>query len=138
GREQLNTLLNGVYDLDATLQPADFSSAAKEVLERQKRRALVIILSNLRDEDDEELLDAVRRLSSRHRVLVASLREPVLDSLRQQPISGFQDALGYCGTLDYLNARNKLHDRLQARGVPVLETLPHELGPQLISRYLAW
>lgn len=138
GREQLNTLLNGVYDLDATLQPADFSSAAKEVLERQKRRALVIILSNLRDEDDEELLDAVRRLSSRHRVLVASLREPVLDSLRQQPISGFQDALGYCGTLDYLNARNKLHDRLQSRGVPVLETLPHELGPQLISRYLAW
>ena len=31
-----------------------------------------------------------------------------------------------------------LHERLQAQGVPVLETLPDELGPQLISRYLAW
>ncbi len=138
GREQLNTLLNGVYDLVETLQPPDFARAACDVLERQKRRALVIILSNLRDEDDEELLDAVRRLSGRHRVLVASLREPILDTLRQQPVSGFQDALSYCGTLDYLNARDRLHERLQAKGVPVLEALPHELGPQLISRYLAW
>ena len=138
GREQLNALLNGVYDLTETLQPADFAHAASYVLERQKRRALVIILSNLRDEDDEELLDAVRRLSARHRVLVASLREPILDTLRQQPVSGLQDALSYCGTLDYVNARNTLHERLQAQGVPVLETLPDALGPQLISRYLAW
>ena len=138
GREQLNTLLNSAYDLVETLQPPDFARAASDVLERQKRRALVIILSNLRDEDDEELLDAVRRLSGRHRVLVASLREPILDTLRQQPVSGFQDALSYCGTLDYLNARDRLHERLQAKGVPVLEALPHELGPQLISRYLAW
>ncbi|CDZ95895.1 DUF58 domain-containing protein [Pseudomonas saudiphocaensis] len=138
GREQLNTLLNGVYDLAETLQPADFSRAASDVLERQKRRALVIILSNLRDEDDQELLDAVRRLSGRHRVLVASLREPIIDTLRQQPVNGFQDALNYCGTLDYLNARDRLHERLQAHGVPVLEALPHEIGPQLIGRYLAW
>lgn len=138
GREQLNTLLNGVYDLSETLQPADFARAASEVLQRQKRRALVIIISNLRDEDDGELLDAVRRLSGRHRVLVVSLREPILDTLRQQSISGFQDALGYCGTLDYLNARDRLHERLQAQGVPVLEAAPQELGPQLISRYLAW
>ncbi|MBA1264887.1 DUF58 domain-containing protein [Stutzerimonas stutzeri] len=138
GQEQLTTLLNGVYDLSETLQPADFARAASDVLERQKRRALVIILSNLRDEDDEELLDAVRRLSGRHRILVVSLREPILDALRQQSISGFQDALSYCGALDYLSARDRLHERLLAQGVPVLEALPHELGPQLISRYLAW
>ena len=138
GQGQLNTLLNGIYDLNETLQPADFARAASDVLERQKRRALVIILSNLRDEDDDELLDAVRRLSGRHRVLVASLREPILDALRQRPLSGFQDALGYCGALGYLNARDRLHERLRAHGIPLLDALPHEFGPQLISRYLAW
>src|SRR5690606_42060091 len=71
-------------------------------------------------------------------ILVASLREPIIDTLRQQPVNGFQDALNYCGTLDYLNARDRLHERLQAHGVPVLEALPHEIGPQLIGRYLAW
>ncbi|MFL9815370.1 DUF58 domain-containing protein [Stutzerimonas sp. VN223-3] len=138
GQLQLNALLNGVYDLINTRQPADFALAASNVLALQKRRALVIILSNLRDEDDEDLLGAVRRLSRRHRVLVVSLREQVLDGLRQQPVSSFQDALAYCGTLDYLNARSGLHERLLAHGVPVLDARPHELGPALISRYLAW
>jgi uncharacterized protein (DUF58 family) len=138
GQAQLNTLLNGVYDLVNTRQPADFALAASDVLTLQKRRALVIILSNLRDEDDEALLGAVRRLSRRHRVLVVSMREPALDRLRQQPVSTFQDALDYCGTLDYLNARSRLHGQLFSHGVPVLDARPDELGPALISRYLAW
>jgi len=138
GQTQLNALLNGVYDLVNTQRPADFALAINDVLALQKRRALVIIVSNLRDEDDEELLGAVQRLSRRHRVLIVSLREPVLDRLRQQPVDTFQQALDYCGTLDYLNARGKLHEQLVAHGVPVLDARPHELGPALISRYLAW
>ncbi|WP_217476487.1 DUF58 domain-containing protein [Stutzerimonas stutzeri] len=138
GPAQLNLLLNGVYDLINTRQPADFTRAAAEVLTRQKRRALVVILSNLRDEDDEDLLAAVRLLASRHRVLLVSLREPVLDVLRQHPVVSRQEALDYCGTLNYLTARERLHDRLRARGVPVLDALPQALGPALISRYLAW
>jgi uncharacterized protein (DUF58 family) len=138
GQRQLNALLNGVYDLVNTQRPADFALAINNVLALQKRRALVIIVSNLRDEDDEELLGAVQRLSRRHRVLVVSLREPVLDRLRQQPVETFQQALDYCGTLDYLNARGKLHEQLVAHSVPVLDARPHEVGPALISRYLAW
>lgn len=138
GQRQLNALLNGVYDLINTQQPADFSLAASEILSLQKRRALVIILSNLRDEDDENLLDAVQRLSRRHRVLVVSLREAELDRLRQQPVNTLQDALDYYGAFDYLTARHALHGRLLAHGVPVLDARPGELGPALISRYLAW
>lgn len=138
GQTQLNTLLNGVYDLVNTQRPADFTLAINDVLALQKRCALVIIISNLRDEDDEQLLGAVQRLSRRHRVLVVSLREPVLDRLRQQPVETFQQALDYCGTLDYLNARGKLHEQLVTHGIPVLDARPHELGPVLISRYLAW
>ncbi len=138
GQSQLNALLHGAYDLINTRQPADFMLAAVDVLKKQKRRALVIILSNLRDEDDDDLLGAVRHLSKRHRVLVVSLRESVLDGMRERPLSSFEDALAYCGTMDYLNARGRLHDRLQAHGVPVLDARPQDLGPALISRYLAW
>ncbi|HHW1591004.1 TPA: DUF58 domain-containing protein, partial [Pseudomonas aeruginosa] len=44
----------------------------------------------------------------------------------------------YTGTIDYLNARNGLHEKLAAHGVPVLDARPSELGPELISRYLGW
>lgn len=138
GQAQLNALLNGVYDLENSQLPADYEQAAADVLSRQKRRALVVMISNLRDEDDDSLLAAVRQLSRRHRVLVVSLREQVLDDLRQQPVAGFNDALDYCGAMEYLAARNRLHERLAGQGVPVLDARPQELGPALISRYLAW
>ncbi|MDB6144314.1 MAG: hypothetical protein JWP80_3358, partial [Pseudomonas sp.] len=70
--------------------------------------------------------------------LVASLREEVLDSVRQTPVQTWQDALRYCGTLDFLNARAALHERLIAHGIPVLDARPSELGAQLVSRYLGW
>ncbi|WP_017906012.1 DUF58 domain-containing protein [Pseudomonas asplenii] len=138
GQGQLNLLLNAVYDLDSSQRPADYQAAASQVLVRQKRRALVVLVTNLRDEDDEELLTAVKRLGRQHRVLVASLREEILDQLCQSPVQTLDEALAYCGTVDYLNARANLHERLNAHGVTVLDARPGELGAELVSRYLSW
>ncbi|MEA9978968.1 DUF58 domain-containing protein [Pseudomonas sp. 10B1] len=138
GTNQLNRLLNSVYDLKSTQRAADYSVAVRQLVGRQKRRALVILVTNLLDEDDEQLLGAVKQLSQHHRVLVASLREELLDSVRQTPIHTLQDALAYCGTVDVLNARVTLHERLIAHGIPVVDARPAELGAQLISKYLGW
>ncbi|WP_411378598.1 DUF58 domain-containing protein [Pseudomonas sp. MPB26] len=138
GSSQLNLLLNAVYDLDTTRRTADYQAAASQLLARQKRRALVVVVTNLRDEDDEALLTAVKRISRQHRVLVASLREEVVDQLRQAPVQTLPEALAYSGTIDYLNTRNQLHDRLSAQGLSILDTLPSELGPALVTRYLGW
>ncbi|MCQ6257940.1 DUF58 domain-containing protein [Pseudomonas sp. Q11] len=138
GTGQLNVLLNTVYDLDSSQHPADYQAAVTQLLARQKRRALVVLVTNLRDDDDEELLTAVKRLGQRHRVLVASLREEALDRLRQTPVQTLPEALSYCGTVDYLNARAELHERLNAHGVAVLQARPGELGAELVTLYLAW
>ena len=138
GSGQLSVLLNTVYDLDTTRKTADYQAAASQLLARQKRRALVIMVTNLRDEDDEALMTAVKRIGRQHRVLVASLREEVLDQLRQVPVQTLPEALAYSGTIDYLNTRNQLHDRLSAHGLSVLDTLPSQLGSHLVTRYLAW
>jgi uncharacterized protein (DUF58 family) len=138
GAAQLNLLLNKVYDLSTTQHPADYSGAIRQLLVQQKRRALVVLITNLRDEDDEDLIGAVKQLSRHHRVLIASLREEVLDEQRRIPVQTWQQALDYCGTVDFLNARLSLHERLIAHGIPVLDVRPKELGPQLVSRYLSW
>jgi uncharacterized protein (DUF58 family) len=138
GSGQLNVLLNSLYDLDSSQRPADYQAAASQLLARQKRRSLVVVISNLRDEDDESLLGAVKRLSKQHRVLVASLREAVLDQIRQTPVHTLSEALAYSGTLDYLNARAEHHDHLAAQGIPLLDCRPADLGSQLVSRYLSW
>ena len=138
GSGQLNVLLNTVYDLDSTQRPADYQAAANQLLTRQKRRALVVLVTNLRDEDDEELLSAVKRLSAQHRLLVASLREETLDTLRQSAVQTLPEALAYCGTVSYLNERAELHERLSAHGVPVVDVRPEDLGAELVTQYLSW
>ena len=138
GTGQLNVLLNTVYDLNTTQRPADYAAAVNQLLARQKRRALVVLVTNLRDEDDEELLTAVKRLSQQHRVLVASLREALLDDVRHTPVQTLPDALAYCGMVDYSNARAKLFERLSAHGTPVLDSPPNELGAEWVTRYLEW
>ncbi|MGK3119063.1 DUF58 domain-containing protein [Pseudomonas corrugata] len=138
GQGQLNVLLNTVYDLDSSQRPADYQAAVNELLTRQKRRALVVLVTNLRDEDDEDLLTAVKRLGQQHRVLVASLREEALDRLRQTPVQTLPEALAYCGTVEYLNARAELHERMSAHGISVLQARPGELGAELVTLYLGW
>ena len=136
GSGQLNVLLNAVYDLDTTQRPADYQAAASQLLARQKRRALVVLVTNLRDEGDEGLLSAVQRLGKQHRVLVASLREEVLDRVLQTPVQTLEESLAYCGTVDYMNARAQLHEGLGAHGVPVLDARPGDLGAALVTHYL--
>lgn len=138
GQSQLHPLLNMVYDLESTRRPADYALAVRQLLARQKKRALVVLVTNLRDEEDEELLGAVKQLSRQHRVLIANLREQMLDGVRQSPVRNYDQALTYCGTLDVLNARAQLHDRLIAQGIPVLDSDPAGLGPKLVTRYLSW
>ena len=40
------------------------------------------------------------------------------------PVQTLPEALTYCGTVDYLNARAELHERLSAHGVAVLQAPP--------------
>ncbi|WP_286790168.1 MULTISPECIES: DUF58 domain-containing protein [Pseudomonas] len=138
GHGQLGRLLNAVYDIKPTLTPADYSSAAQQLLSRQRRRALIVLVTNLRDEDDDDLRLALGHLGRQHRMLIASLREDILDTKMQQAIETYEDALEYCGAMDYRQARESLHERLSAQGVALIDTRPAALGPELVNQYLTW
>ena len=100
-------------------------------------RALVILVTNLRDEDDDTLLPAVRHLRRRHALTVASLREPVLDELLAAPVGDFDAALTRAAGLEYLQARRRQVMRLQHGGVHVLDVGASELPVALINHYWA-
>ncbi|MFT4974827.1 MAG: hypothetical protein ACI8S6_000710 [Myxococcota bacterium] len=136
GRGGINRLLNGVFDLHPTTEPADFIAAASALLARQRRRALVVLLTNLRDDDSDELAAAVASLRRRHLLVVASLREVALREAYQAPIGGLPDALRAAAALRYLRERSGAHDALRARGVTTLDVEPPELPAALVNAYL--
>jgi uncharacterized protein (DUF58 family) len=137
GPAGLNAVLERVYDLEATTAPSDYSAAARRLATVQRRRALVIVLTNLYDQDNSELLEAVSLLRQRHVVLVASLREAVTEETITEPIYALDDALRVAAGHNYLQHREKTHRELQSRGVMMLDVVPGELSVQLVNRYLA-
>jgi len=135
--DTVNRLLGAVFDLEAGLEAADPLAAARELMQRQPRRALVVFLTNSRDEDHPELLRAVQILRRRHLVLVADLREAILDQTLATPIADHRQALRFHGTHAYLSDRRRQHERLQHLGAQVLDLLPQQLPVALLNRYLA-
>ena len=135
-RSTLNLFLNTLYDAQPTLRPPDYHAAAVELSRRLKRRSLVVVLSNLRDEDEETLLPALALLERKHLVLFANLRESALDRVRTEPVKDLEDALRYSAEAMYERDRAATTQKVHASGAMLMETLPENLAVSLVNRYL--
>lgn len=135
--DTVNRLLNAIYDLQPTLEAADPLAAARELLQSQTRRALVILITNTRDEEGQELETAIRLLRRRHLLVVADLRESALDDALAEPVSDRSSALRFHAVQAYLEARRRHHERLHHNGAYVLDLLPRQLPIALVNQYFA-
>jgi uncharacterized protein (DUF58 family) len=136
GAGVVKAVLNSLYDVQPTLQTSDYLRAAEDLMHHQKRRALVILVSNLRDQENDELLPALKLLHRKHLVMLASLRETIIDNVLETPPHNFTQALRCAATLDYLHHRRQAHQILHQHGILYLDTVPEQLPVQLINRYL--
>jgi len=136
GRGAMKTLLEAIHDLESSTRAPDYLSAAMRLIERQRRRALVVFISNLRDEDGSEIAAAARLLGRRHLVLVASLRETALDDAMEKSVVTFEEARNRAALHHYLSARRRAHGALRGRGLRFCDVAPRDLPVTLVNRYL--
>jgi uncharacterized protein (DUF58 family) len=132
----VNAILNRVYDIEPTLSVPDYHLAARDVMRRVRRRSLVIVLTNLRDEDDETLLPALKLLRTRHLVVLASLREAIISRALSARVDSFDRAVTHAAAADYLAARERSFRRIGAAGAVCLDVEPERLAISLVNRYL--
>jgi len=137
GTGMLNTILNQVYDLEPSAEAPDYSRAAMDLLARQRKRSLVIVMTNLRDEDGDDLLPALKLLKNKHTVLLTSLREKTIDDVIHQDVNNFHDALTLASTHQYLDERSQAINWLISNGINCLDVTPDDLSVQLVNYYLA-
>jgi uncharacterized protein (DUF58 family) len=136
GRQSMTALLNAVYDLEATLEPPDYLEAATRLRATVRRRALVVVITNQRDEDEDELGPALELLRARHLVVLASLRETSVQALLEGPVEDLEAALARCAAMDYAQSRRRALERHAGRGVLALDVAPSELQVALAEKYL--
>jgi uncharacterized protein (DUF58 family) len=132
----VHAILNRVYDIEPTLSVPDYHLAARDVMRQLRRRALVIVLTNLRDEDDETLLPALKLLRTRHLVVLASLREAIISRALSARVDSFDRAVTHAAAAEYLAQRERSFRRIGAAGAVCLDVEPQRLAISLVNRYL--
>jgi uncharacterized protein (DUF58 family) len=132
----VHAILNRAYDIEPTLAVPDYQQAARDIMLAQRRRALVIMLTNLRDEDDDTLLPALKLLRTRHLVVLASLREAILSRALSARVDSFDRAVTHAAAADYLASRSRAFRRIETAGAITLDVEPERLPMALVNRYL--
>lgn len=136
GMSTLSLLTRRLFDLQPEAVATDYQAAATQLAVLQKRRALVVLLTNIRDEDSDDLRAAFGLLRRRHVVLVASLREPGIDQLLARPIDDFDGARDFASAHHYLDSRRATHEKLKSRGVLIEDTSCKDLPRAIARRYM--
>ena len=139
GQRQFATLLETIFDLEAGPGYPDFLTATRMLMEHHVRRSLVVVLTNLRDEDHDELDPALAQIRKRHLVVLADLREQIADlgsPASKDPLPADHDqALLHAGAAMYRERRKAATRHLGQRGIIHLDISPEQLPAALVSQY---
>ncbi|HEU4361517.1 MAG TPA: DUF58 domain-containing protein [Mycobacterium sp.] len=137
-RTQLLTqLVEAIAPLQPALVESDAAAMVATIRRRARRRALLVLLTDLNAAAlAEGLLPVLPRLTAGHRVLLAAVADPRVDRLardRSDPAAVYDAAAAERAR----NDRQAVASRLRRAGVEVVDAAPAELAPALADRYLA-
>lgn len=133
----LASLVTAMAPLQPALVESDTAAMVAAITRRVRRRALVVLLTDLNASAlDEGLMSVLSQLAGRHQVLLAAVADPRVDALA----AGRADAAQVYDAAAAERLRNDRHAiaaRLRNHGVDVIDALPDQLAPALADRYLA-
>jgi uncharacterized protein (DUF58 family) len=135
-RDIAANLQDAMADLEPVIAEADWSSLAGAVTGLGRQRALVVLLTPLEPSAVEEgLLPVLPVLTTHHRVVLASVRDPALEELaaRHDTLDEVYDA---AAAEQVIGRRRHTAGLLRALGVDVLDTDAERLPPALADHYL--
>ncbi|MBS43979.1 MAG: DUF58 domain-containing protein [Nocardioides sp.] len=137
GRDVARRLQDAMADLEPVIAEADWDALAAGIAELGRHRALLVLLTPLEPAAVEEgLLPVLPALTRHHRVVVASVRDPGLERLRDE--RGDASAVHTAAAAAQALARRDDVAALLGRlGVDVVDADAERLPPALADHYLS-
>ncbi len=137
GRDQLGRVTEAMYELEPVLAESDYRGAFAATLARFRRRAMLVLFTDLVTEAvGETLIPALPLISRNHLVVVAAVQDPqVVQWALATPrdgVSSYRKAAAVAA----LEERRRTTARLRSLGATVVDAPPGQLAPQLADAYL--
>ncbi len=137
GRDQLGRVTEAMFELEPALAESDYRSAFAETLARFRRRAMLVVLTDLVEQAVEEsLLPALPLIARNHLVVVGAVQDPDVVRWARSAPEDASGAFRKAAAVQALEQRRRAVARLRGLGATVVDAPPGDLAPRLADAYL--
>lgn len=137
GKPAIQAVIRQTFDLEPRFEASDYALACEELLRRQRKRALVILITHTIDEQHLQTIGTyARALISPHLLLCVFLRDVALSELANRVPQTDIQSFHVAAAAELITGQAHHIAKLRESGAFVLETLPGQLSSELINEYL--
>ncbi len=136
GRRALRAILDLLATVHGTLVEPDYPAAFALLAQRNRRRALTVVFTDVIDRTaSEALVGQLASLRPRHLPLAVALRDPALDRLASARPGNVSEAYQRAAAEELLQAREAALADMRGRGVIVLDVPPVGAAEAVVAQY---
>jgi uncharacterized protein (DUF58 family) len=137
GRDSLKKITQFITRLQPEFVESNYSLMFNYLEQTQRKRALIIVITDMIDDIHYELFKKkINWLSRRHLVLFILMQDTLLSLSANQETGTLDDLYVKAAGREMLLQRNRAISKLKLYNINVLDVLPHELTGPLINKYL--
>ena len=137
GSQHLRAIVDALATVPAERAEADHAAAVASVMASQKRRALIVWLTDVTETADvPDVIESAARLAPRHVVLFGVMRQPEMAAVAQDVPANEDGMYRMLAVHEMLERREVLLKALRQRGVLVVELAEGAAAAPLIAQYL--
>ena len=134
---QLNRISEFLYRLETHYQESDFEKLYISVVRQIPTRSLLILFTNFDTVTGmQRHLSALRRLASRHLVLIVLFENSELNKALERPVRGVKDVYFETIAAGFAMEKRQMVRELSQMGIRVILSKPEALTMNSINSYL--
>ena len=136
-RSQLGRVVEAMFDLEPVFAESDYRGAFNETMVRFRRRAMLVIFTDLVEQAvGESLLPSLGLIARNHVVVIAAVQDPAVVGWAHDEASTDEDVYRKVAAIGALEERRRTVVRLQRLGATVIDAPPRSLPLELADAYL--
>lgn len=137
GKKQFLTMLETIYALPVHPEEPDFEKAFSYLATKQRKRALIILFTDILDSDSAEgIATYVAQFSKHHLVICVTLTDSGVVELAEQKPSNSKSVYQKAIAERLLQDKHATLEILRRRGVITIDVPAHQLTMAVVNKYL--
>jgi len=137
GAEHLDAALEALYAIEPEMIEPSYSRAFEFISANSRRRALVVVITDLVDEEgSRELLSSLKLLRPRHLPLVVTIADRDLKAVVREPPENVREMFTQSVAEEIIHLREAALRLVESQGGLALDVTAAVLAPKLLETYL--